>query len=247
MKILFFVHEGALSGANAALADFMGLLFGKGYELYLITPRLGELTQRVAPYTKEVFEIYYYGWTVGPNRQNLKKNQLRHRLRNLYAVHQIGSVIKKIQPDYCVTNTITIDVGALAAKKKGVKHIWFVHEFGESDHGFSFVCGMDKARKRMLSLSYKVAVNSLAVLKTFPASVKLKVLYNYVTPPQIEIAPLQKSDQMRFLLLGQIATSKNQSEAIRALAEARKRGYDFICPFTERWSMKITTGSCCIW
>ncbi len=227
MKILFVIHEGALSGANAALATYMRILSGQGFELYLITPRLGDLSAEVSGITEQVYEVYYYGWTVSPKKKSSLANRLRVSFRNQMAVRQIRKIIKSIRPDFCVTNTITIDVGAMAAEKENIRHVWFVHEYGELDHGFSFACGMQKARERILKLSYKVAVNSLAVMSTYPPDPKLSLVYNYVDSPDVKVAKRELTDQMDFLLLGQIAKSKNQAEAIRALTLARAQGYNF--------------------
>lgn len=216
-----------MSGANAALAEHMELLYGVGYELYLIVPRLGELSDKLKGFTKEVFEVYYYGWAINPNQKISFKKQIKYFLRKKFAILQIRKVLKRINPDYCATNTITIDVGALAAKKQRIKHVWFVHEFGDRDHGFNFKSGITKARQRILDMSHVVAVNSKAVYNAFPQSSKLRLLYYNIPIKRIIVKEPLPVDQISFLLLGQIAPAKNQIEAIEAISNARKRGYNF--------------------
>lgn len=224
-KIVWVVHEGQLSGANLSLLEYLQLLSENDFEIYLVTPRLGEFTNMAAPFVSHSYEIYFYSWCINPFVKIGLVSSLRKIIRNRIAQKQIGKLLKKIKPDYVATNTITIDIGAIAARKKGIKHIWFVHEFGEKDHGFTFKEGMEAARKIILSLSDIVVVNSLAVLNSFPITDKIKLVY-YSIPNRCQIINNKiLTDCLRLIMLGQIAESKKQDEAVEAIALCRKRGY----------------------
>lgn len=225
IKIVFVVHEGALSGANLCLLEYIQLLSKNDFEIYLITPRLGELTEAAAQYVVRSYEIYYYGWTIVRGIKIGFISWFKQFMRNQFAQWQIGKILRKISPNFVATNTITIDVGALAARKKGIKHIWFVHEFGEEDHGFTFKIGIQPARKKILSLSQIVVINSIAVLNSFPESDKLKLVYNSIPNRCPAINEQHIESELRLVMLGQIARSKNQEEAIKAVALCRQKGY----------------------
>ena len=215
-----------MSGANLSLLEYLKLLKEDNFEIYLITPRLGEFTNRAANYVVKSYEIYFYSWCIDPAVKLSFPARLRRIIRNHVAKRQAGKIIKEIGPDYIATNTITIDIGALTAKRYSVKHLWFVHEFGELDHGFTFKIGMDKARKKIISLSHLVVVNSLAVLNSFPVSDKLKLIYYSITNQCPVINKKEYKSSFRVVMLGQIARSKNQAEAIRAIGLCREKGYN---------------------
>lgn len=216
-KVIFITHEGALSGANICLLEYIQILYRHGFQLYLISPRFGDLTEAATPYLVRSYEIYYYGWTVRKNSRPSWINRLRVLLRNQIARKQIGKIIRSVRPDYICTNTITVNIGALVARNYHVPHIWFVHEFGELDHGFTFARGMRYARERILALSKKVAVNSHVVFQSFPQSDKLFVVHNPVLEYKYIAKEPGKNKELNLLMLGQIAEAKNQKEAVEAM------------------------------
>src|SRR5690606_12181168 len=80
-----------------------------------------------------------------------------------WAVTQIAEWIREFEPDIVVTNTIVSPWAALAARLVGVLHAWFVHEYGDLDHGLGFRIGRAESFEDIDTLSDLVVANSEAV------------------------------------------------------------------------------------
>ena len=232
MKIVWLAHEGNLSGANLCLLEYLQILRSNGIENYLIIPFGGEgLEQKALELGIPVKRIKYYSWTWQPNSPKLRWFiAFRRWLRNTMAIAEISTFIRKVLPDFVATNTITFAVGALAAKRAGKKHIWFVHEFGEEDHGFSIADGFISGAKLMNQLSHKLVFNSLALRNKYQKFVDVQkafIVNNAVKIPEIFAENFEKGNELKLILLGQVAPSKNHLEALNALAICRKAGLKF--------------------
>ncbi|MBC5773494.1 glycosyltransferase family 4 protein [Pontibacter sp. KCTC 32443] len=229
IRILWLAHEASISGANICLLEhFQILVQNGGFEIYLIVPKVGSLNKRAGLLGIPSFVVPYYSWTV-PLKINQKtsfKSQVKRKIRNIIAFGQLGKLIAEIKPDFVTTNTITINIGALVAKSAKIKHVWFVHEFGEEDHGFSLPGGMAKAKMWIGDMSDKVAVNSLSMAKFYKNSIpeeKLKLVYNPVLTMG-GLRPRREADKLHLVMLGQISPAKNQLDAIKAVILSRELG-----------------------
>jgi glycosyltransferase involved in cell wall biosynthesis len=228
-SILWIVHEGSLSGANKCLIEWLKLLMELGYRQHLISPRFGPLTNELKKIGITNSEVYYYSKAINPLKKKPLLINFRQSLRNFIALKQIKRIAKSFKPDFIATNTITIDIGALAAKDLRVKHIWIAHEFGDKDHDFTFKKGIVENRKRMLDLSYKVAVISKTIGKDYEAinASKVHLLYNVVeieTKPQIQNEISRYSLIFNLLMLGQVTPGKGQLDAIKAIYKCKRKG-----------------------
>ncbi len=232
MKIVWLAHEGSLSGANRCLLEYLQILKHRGIQNYVIIPYgNGELDLKAGELSIPVKKIKFYSWTKSlyappPNIST----QFRRWFRNYIAVKKISAFIKKTGPDYVVTNTISTPVAAIAAKKIGIKHLWFVHEFGEEDHGFSIAGGFKRGAVVMDRLSGKLVFNSVAVRKkyqSFVSNSKAFIVHNAVIIPEVALSAFVKKGPLSLIMLGQVAPSKNHLEALHALEICREKGLEF--------------------
>ncbi|MBS1917777.1 MAG: glycosyltransferase family 4 protein [Bacteroidetes bacterium] len=229
MKILWIAHEGLLSGSNICLLEYIDILSSLGYQQEVIVPSFGEFVSQLHDRKIHVAKIPYYGWATSLTTQERRMTKIRKWARNKIAVRNISAIIKKMQPDYVATNTIVVPVGAIAAKKAAAKHIWFVHEFGEEDHGFTIDGNFSSGAKTINRLSAKVVFNSEATEKKFSPFIdmgKKFIVYNAVKIVSKKHEVNTNHEAFKLIMLGQIAPSKNQEEAIEALALCRSRGID---------------------
>ena len=232
MRIIWLAHEASLSGANRCLLEYLSILKKQGVENYLVIPYgNGELDLKAREAGIAFEKIKFYSWAkelhAPPTRMRLK---FKRWLRNYIAVKKLASCIKKISPDYVVTNTIATPVGAIAAKKTGAKHVWLVHEFGEEDHGFTIAGGFSKGAEIINNLSCKIVFNSLSVRRKYQSAVsdsKAFIVHNAVMVADVVPLPLVKEGPLRLMMLGQIAPAKNIMEALQALQICRKKGLEF--------------------
>jgi glycosyltransferase involved in cell wall biosynthesis len=228
MKILWLAHEGNISGANICLLEFLDILNDANTTNYLVIPWAGSMASKAEQKVKKLSAVKFYSW-VWPLQSPPASLTFRTRrwLRNRKAVNDIARLIHDYNPDFVVTNTVVTPVAALAAKKAGKKHVWFIHEFGEEDHGYSIAGKFSKAAKIINDLSYKVAFNSNAVLekyKSFVPADKRYIVHNAsITQGEPVIVPAN-GGPIRLLMLGQVSPSKNQLEALKALRICLDKG-----------------------
>lgn len=224
-KILWLSHEGDLGGANKCLAEQIKILADEGYKISVIVLRKDSFADDVAKNVTSIHVVYFYGWIIELGNKFRPLLFLKRMLRNTWAVVQTLRIIYKVKPDYIATNTTTIPVAAIAAKLSFKKHIWFIHEFSEEDHGYRVFCGFKNGARLINWLSQKVVFNSEAVMHKYdrfiPDSKKF-IAHNPVVlkePGTIRIKNNNlDTNILRVIILGQIAPSKNQMEALQALA-----------------------------
>jgi glycosyltransferase involved in cell wall biosynthesis len=228
MKILWLAHEKNLSGANICLLEYLEIMADTGADNFIIVPSSGGMEQKTREKFSHVEEVKFYNWMWAMNETVPIKNKIRRWIRNRKAVKEITALINKYNPDYVVTNTVTTPVAARAAKRSGKKHIWFVHEFGEEDHGYTLAGSFKRAATTINKLSYKVVFNSNATKKIYepfvPADKRYIVHNAMLMPPGSSFK--NHIGKLKLVMLGQVNASKNQLDALRALKECIVKGVD---------------------
>ncbi len=236
MQLLWLAHEGGMSGANSCLIEYMQILQEEGHRQWLVTPSRGALSERVAEMNIPVSCIPFYSWTSVPGSPPLTMgDRLRRWLRNKIAQKKMADLIRDTSPDFVLTNTITTPVGAYAARRTEKKHIWFVHEFGEEDHGFTIAGNFARGAGIMDRLSDKIVFNSTSVRQKFEsyiAPAKRYIVHNPAVMPPLEPGSIgsglpSPAQKLTLIMLGQIAPSKDPIEAVQALQICREKGLSF--------------------
>jgi glycosyltransferase involved in cell wall biosynthesis len=130
------------------------------------------------------------------------------------------------------SNTLTVSVGALAAKLLRLPHIWHVHELWGGETGFEFDLGETFSLRLVNRFSDVCIANSKTVADRLASAVgreKLHVAYQSVTlketaaPFETPVAKLDP-DATAFLIVASVLPLKRQEDAIRAVALLKRRG-----------------------
>lgn len=223
--LLWVLHEGNNSGANMALLEYFEVLHDMGYQLRVISPAKGTFTSLLIDKNINTSIVPMYSWTRPLNKGFFIKGWLKRNLRNILAVIQIAKQTRGVQA--VCTNTLCNISGAIAAKLTFKPHYWFVHEFGEEDHGFRLALSQKKAYKLMLGLSKKIVLNSLSVWQKWERVLgserKLCLLYNVVNSPVFDLDKHETNRHIakNFLMLGQISRAKGHLLAIETIVQLR--------------------------
>lgn len=230
-KILWIAHEGSMSGAIISMMECIRLLKREGYEQFIISPIKGDLKKVAQNEQIPFYVVPSFSWAISNKRNRVVQFilKLQKSICNIPAIYSIKNYIYELKPDVVISNTISTNVGALAAKKVKKSHYWFVREFGEDDHGFKIAGNTHLGIKHINSLSEKVLFNSLATKNKFSPYIdqeKIYVVYNAVEVAELTI-PILDNSVFNLLMLGQIAPSKNHKDAILALALCKKNGMRF--------------------
>ncbi len=192
----------------------------------MLLPREGPLRGLIEPAARVHVSPFNPWMSLGaPVRQRLRWGV--HDL--VRAVPRVAKHISTVAPDVVVTSTITIPVGALAARRAGVPHVWSIHEFGRDDHGAQFHLGERASLSVIERLSAMVFVNSPAVRAHFRARLSKSSLrlipYAVELPGEVERS-WPGSGPLQLVLLGARSPTKGQANAIEAVATLVRGGAD---------------------
>ncbi len=155
------------------------------------------------------------------------------------AVAEIRRLIREFEAEIVVTNTIVSPWAAFAAKFEGLPHVWFVHEYGDLDHGLGFRIGRDETFTDIELMSELVVANSEAIrdhLQQWIPAHKLAIAYPPITPepPASDdlLSPSAPPDStssavtvdLSAVMVGRITRSKGQWRLVEAIDRLRREG-----------------------
>lgn len=204
-------------------------------EPYFITkaPRglvVAELERRGWGFTA----LPYRGWAV-PDHESHRDKLAYFAAEDYAATSEIVRIMERRRPDLVVTNTLVAPWGAFAAKTLGIPHAWMVREYGDLDHGLTFIQGRERTLSDIGLLSEAVLANSEAIrdhLAQYIPAEKLSIVY-----PALDVAEIQQraSEQptlepfpladpgLRVTVVGRLAPSKGQWRVVEALGALKDR------------------------
>ena len=162
MKIFWIAHEGNKSGANNMLLDYAALLNKRAYDITVIVPAKGNMIDECIKRNLRTKHFYYASMV---HVQPIGIAQwIKRRLRNYLLFFEVLFYFIKEKPQIVITNSIvTTPMFAIAAKLLFKKHIWFIQEFGDKDHGLKFDLGYGAAVKIISFFSDTIIVVAGAI------------------------------------------------------------------------------------
>lgn len=228
MKIVWVSHTSGLSGAEICCWEAAKGLVSAGHEVHAILPTKGLLTERLEQ-SGVVVTIIPHVWWVHHGTWPSVYYRVRRILRHLRDCRDVSRYLKQVKPDLVVTNTLAAPAGAFAAKWTGINHVWYIHEFGQEDHGLYFDLTTPISCYLIDKLSDKVIVNSRAVLDKFKGRLspnKPRLVYYAVNVPSLAPNESRKGETFELIIVGQLQAGKRQDEAVRAISKLVAKGLD---------------------
>jgi glycosyltransferase involved in cell wall biosynthesis len=227
MKILWISHGSTLEGAERSLFEATKQLTDRGEEICVVIPSEGKLATKLQETTASTYVLETPWWV---KEFKGKASSVKRVYEYAKAVFKLLRLLRQLQPDVVVTNTTVIPCGAVASNLLGIPHVWYIREFLEEDHGWSFEFNRRFSLSCINFLSTRVIVNSQTVYKKFCNYIpteKLKVVYNAVEVNQhvSETTSIRKNaDTFYAVLIGRKSPGKGQKEAIEAISILAKAG-----------------------
>lgn len=225
MKIAFFTHSANFYGAERSLFDLVTGLENRGVKALVVSPRKGPLITALEKRHIKCIVHPYYGWL--GRRYKILKGTYRWIINQSAAI-KICSQLKDEHIDCVYTNTIASPVGAIVAKKLGVRHIWHVREFIHEDMGADFDFGMNYAATFVVNNTKHIVYNSKAVAAKFQSAFggnDSSVIYNGVLlcPPNSKNFKSIKEKNVKpvLCLVGSLHPGKGQYHAVQALVDIK--------------------------
>lgn len=164
IKILYLSHTSQIGGGEVALLTLIKYLDRKRFDPVMVFPSEGPLKEEA-----EGLEIKTclspLEWWIRDTRHF--ESVGGHLPEN---VHAFEKIIDRERPDIVHTNTSVASEGAIAARLKGVRHIWHIHEKIEGHPSLKAVLPFPIIYYVMELLSDRIAVDSNAVKDQLLAS-----------------------------------------------------------------------------
>lgn len=233
MTVCFVSHDAGLGGASRALIELVDALQNLGIRCRVVVPGKGPLVGELRRLGVGVSWLPCPWWA---GRRAAPWDRLGRSAATLLMLTPFVARLAKLGCDVVYTNTLTVPVGAMAAKLLGIPHVWHVHEFGCEHHRLRFDLGfrgtawcMDRLSAAVVAVSDALA----AKLRPLLPPAKLHVVYQSVTvtpdPQAEEAARLDRARRGRVfqaIVVGEVTEAKGQADAVRAISELVRDGMD---------------------
>lgn len=155
IRLTIFAHsETAAGGGEVALLELIDAIKAE-VDICVILPRAGQI-QRMLANENVKTEIVDIPWWV---RHDVIAVGPRRHARVTKSLKGLRKHLDTFRPDVCMTNTSVIPWGAVAARMKGVPHIWYIHEMIDEKSEIKYEPGLDLVTQLIDQLSDKVIAN----------------------------------------------------------------------------------------
>lgn len=232
MNILLVAHEKNLGGASKSLTTLALELQKKGHKIIVVCPfRSGQVYQKLVELQIPVYNVFF-GWWMMPSYWN---PVLKLFFRMLYAtekipVMRIVRIAKRENIQVIHSNSSVIDVGALAAGKAGIPHVWHFREFGDADFQLEYLKGREKSCRFAAGMNGKVIFISQNLRDYYRTEIPddiCRVIYNGISKEFLcEKSYIQKYCKVVFLIAGNLHRNKRQDIALQAAEILKAKGFD---------------------
>ena len=229
MRIAFITHYTELYGANMSLLNLIEVLGHYGVRAHVICPDdgdlIGALAKRGVPAAILPFE-----WWVSSRRT--VRGAAERLYRNVHNLRPIVAQLTDWKTDLVYSNSSVFSIGAMAAARLRLPHVWHLREFGSRDYDLWLDLGLQFSRHLFLTADATIFV-SHALKRAFlgtatPAN--SHVIYNGVASEAVfderhlaAMALRNRRQPFTFVLVGRFRESKGQAVAIQAFANVAKR------------------------
>lgn len=229
-NILFVSHSAELNGAELMLLQTLKNIGREKFRPFLAAPGKGPLPEEAGRAGVRTFDVPMKWWLTEKSR--VWKQPFSWAL-NRGGVRRISEIIGENRIDAVMTNSSACFGGALAARRAGVPHVWFIHEILDGPRPLlHYFFGRRRLVKFIHGHSARVIVNSLASRRAFDGLDRVSVVYNGVeipgAPETAAGGPVPAPGAVRepgapvLGIIGKVRPEKGQKEAVRILELVRR-------------------------
>lgn len=229
LRVAFITHYAELYGANLSLLNLIEGLSRYGVRAHVISPEpgdlLAELERRGIPAA-----VLPFAWWVA-SRRTISGVAAR-LLRNIRCLRPFAAQIAHWGCHLVYSNSSVLAIGAMAAAKLRLPHVWHFREFGWRDYGLLPDFGLPLHRLVSRTADATVFVSHAlrrAILGRTPAT-NSRVIYNGVAWETAFDERRRAAEALHgrhhpftYVLVGRFRASKGQAVAIRAFAQLAAR------------------------
>lgn len=225
IKVLYISNDAQLYDAQKSLLECVKNLREKDIEPLVLMPCKGELQNELDRNKIENMVIPYYNCIYSGNYHFT--DYVKYLWTNVNALRKIKRLIKEKDIKFVHTNTLTVDIGAIAAYLSKIPHIWHFREYVEEDSGYKrlypkITAKLVRKSRYCISVSEgirrkyrkKYGVDSLRLYDALESS----AYFNSID------ADFCTENTAELLLAGTICERKGQRDAIRAIKILVEKG-----------------------
>lgn len=239
IKILFISHEFGIGGSTVSLVSLIqGLRSCNEIDARVLLPYRRGDKGKASKFLENNGICYKEMWYRKNFKPIIAKYFFKYRIfdfLNMIAVKRIQKYIQREKFDIVCSNSTGVDVGARAALRAKIPHIYYVREFMESDHNCEY--RNKKRMKNLLEASDYVIFISKAIEAYYIANFRLKntiqffdgfIMQDYC----IVRHEILREKKLSFVQVGTFSDGKGTLNTIEMLHQLNQRG---IC----KWSMEF--------
>ena len=233
-KILYIGHERKLGGASLCLVSMAEEMKKRGHEVIVVLPfKHCSVGDKLNELGIPVFGVFF-GWWMAPAYWNVMFKfvfDILHFMQFIPA-YRICRIIKKNKIDIVHSNSSTIDIGNMAAKKSKTAHVWHFREFGDLDYELKFIKGRSRSLKEVAAINGRVIFISRSLRKYYPELTEnVEVIYDGISPQYLNYScPFYKeSRKVTFLIAGNLQRNKGQKIVLEAAQLLKEKGIENYC------------------
>lgn len=235
IKILVASHSGEIGGAELAMLDMLDYLTKQlPLKLHFVLPwDKGGLDARLKRRGWEYSVVPYSVWSMTQPLKH-KEDIYRENQKNIDAVRKIIRVIDKVKPNIVLSNSVVCPWAAIASAQRPVRHIWYVHEYGDLGLNLEFELGREKSLSDVGWFSDLVIANSLTIKEHLSKYIENRKVHTAYIPYDFEkiknltsqkrTKVFGKTNDLKLILLGRVVATKGQLDAVNAVGELKKQG-----------------------
>jgi glycosyltransferase involved in cell wall biosynthesis len=233
VRIAIVSHSARSGGAEQVMLETIEILQHCGADCRVVLPESGSICEELRRLGVPFAIIRFPHWvTRAPRSPWLRA---KTAVGSAVAALRLAWQLRRWRSDVVYTNTVTLCVGALAARLLRLPHLWHLHEFGYDDHGFRFIFGERLSLAAINMLSKRCICVSKALVERYRLFVdepKITAVYPSLHRGQRNRGDdcaaeresfCSHSQRYRCAIVGTLIEGKGQEDAVRAFAELKDR------------------------
>lgn len=230
VKILFVSHESCVMGSTLSMLSLIKGLreINPDLDIEIILPfsiqgKAKRLLKENHIKYKEL--LYRNDFLVVNNPRKVREHF--YDILNFFSVGCLFAYMKIAHVSVVCSNSTAVDVGARAALSAGISHVYYIREFMEEDHGFSY---RNKARmKKLFEMSANTIFISKAIEKKYSSLYHFKnvsqffdgfIVQDYYIPKH----SILDSEKISFVQVGRLSDGKGAQDTIQLLKKISENG-----------------------
>lgn len=228
MNILYIANTTVMYGANTSLVDMLEELQNRHVNVYVAIMRDGgELKRELKKRGIKTYIVPYESNAAAPNA--LTGYQKRERLINdIKCLPKMKEIIDTNHINLIHSNASNIDIGAMAAWRYHIPHVFHVREILLEDWGLKYDFPM--LSNFFLHRANKIIAISKYVKQRRKLGKNAVILYNGFNIEKYSISKKEyfTDSKLHILYCGAISRQKGTMDVVKAIRYMVQRGYDNI-------------------